>query len=403
MMGFSKEFRLLAACCRWPEDDARAAAITAAATGTVDWPKFELLALRHRVVPLAAHGIRTLPGLPEEVAARLGARASGDAVQGLALTAETLRLQGLFDAAGLPLTVAKGVPLALLAYGNVGLKTSRDIDLLTERTSMLTAARLLEANGYRSLVGDEGVLTGAGLEQALAFEKDVSFVHRHAGHIVELHFALARAPQLLPGFADHIPTQEVWIGSRAIRTLETGAYYAYLCLHGIRHTWGRLKWLADVNALLKSSHADVDALHARAKVEGIPRLSLVALSLAHEIFGLEVPRALLDEARRSLTVRIMLASARRSLTEWDGSAQWSERSMIRQRLNQLLYLEDAAYFRSTLRMIWADDPDLRALDPPAGHALGYHLLRIPSWIWRISRRALSRKLAAAGNRSAPPN
>lgn len=396
MSGFSPEFRLLAACCRWPEDEARAAAITAAAAGPLDWQQFERLALRHRVVPLAARGIRGRDGVPAEVAARLAARASAEAVQGLALAAETLRLQGLFNAAGLPLTVAKGVPLALLAYGNVGLKTSRDIDLLTERACMLPAARLLEANGYRSLVGDEGVLTEAGLEHALAFEKDVSFVHRENGHIVELHFALARVAQLLPSLADHIPTQDVRLGARPIRTLESGAYYAYLCLHGIRHTWGRLKWLTDVNALLRSGAGDVAALHARATAEGIPRLSLVALSLAHEVFGLEVPPVLLAEARRSLPVRIMVASARRSLREWDGSDQWSERSMIRQRLNQLLYLEDAAYVRSMLRMIWADDPDLRGLHPPAGRALGYHLLRVPSWIWRMSRRALSRKLGRRG-------
>ena len=46
------------------------------------------------------------------------------------MAAETVRLQRLFDEAGLPLLILKGASLAMLAYGNLGMRSAKDIDLL---------------------------------------------------------------------------------------------------------------------------------------------------------------------------------------------------------------------------------------------------------------------------------
>lgn len=38
-----------------------------------------------------------------------------------------------------------------------------------------------------------------------------------------------------------------------LRTLGDEDLFAYLCIHGALHWWNRLKWLADVNAMLAST------------------------------------------------------------------------------------------------------------------------------------------------------
>ena len=57
---FSKEFVLLAACCRWPVDRDR---VRAVAAGPIDWGAFVRIAHRHRVLAMTHHAA-SLAGLP---------------------------------------------------------------------------------------------------------------------------------------------------------------------------------------------------------------------------------------------------------------------------------------------------------------------------------------------------
>ena len=74
-------------------------------------------------------------------------------------------------------------------------------------------------------------------------------------------------------------------GARSIATLADPEHYAYLCTHGALHGWARLKWLADVDALIAVSDLGATALHERASALGAGRASAVALALREACFG----------------------------------------------------------------------------------------------------------------------
>ena len=57
-------------------------------------------------------------------------------------------------------------------------------------------------------------------------------------------------------------------GTRGLRTLGEEDLFAYLCMHGALHWWHRLKWLADINALLAPQESDVERLIGAAKAGG---------------------------------------------------------------------------------------------------------------------------------------
>ena len=57
--------------------------------------------------------------------------------ENLAMAAEASRLQRLFDEACLRVLFLKGSSLAMLAFGNIGLTGSQDIDLLVPRRDAL--------------------------------------------------------------------------------------------------------------------------------------------------------------------------------------------------------------------------------------------------------------------------
>ena len=175
---FSAEFRLAAACAMWPPSARRTEAIRAAASGPLDWPRFLRVAKRHWVVGLAHQGLREARlAVPPEIRREIGARAAILVRENLAMAAEALRLQRLFDEALLPVLFVKGSSLAMLAFGNLGLTGSQDIDLLVPREALPAATELIARAGYRRFDPPPGI-SDAQLRQLLPLRRDLGFVHQ---------------------------------------------------------------------------------------------------------------------------------------------------------------------------------------------------------------------------------
>ena len=82
-----------------------------------------------------------------------------------------------------------------------------------------------------------------------------------------------------------------WPGLQGLRTLGEEDLFAYLCMHGALHWWNRLKWLADVNALLASTPEDgVERLVRAAEARGAGRAAAQALLLCQRLLADAPPR-----------------------------------------------------------------------------------------------------------------
>ncbi len=101
---------------------------------------------------------------------------------------------------------------------------------------------------------------------------------------------------------------------RFLPTLTTDELFAYLCVHGASSAWFRLKWIADVGALLAPSPpAGIERLYRRSQALGAGRAAAQALLLCGRLFGTALPPALLAELRADRTNRWLLAIALRKL------------------------------------------------------------------------------------------
>ncbi|MEW6255104.1 MAG: nucleotidyltransferase family protein [Pseudomonadota bacterium] len=380
------EFALLAACCQWPPGPRRLSAIADAARGAIDWDRFERLVTRHRVTGLAAQGLASVQVGPATVRARLGGAALGVATAHLAMTAEALRLQRLFDAAGIRAFMVKGVAVSRLAYGEAAVKQSKDLDLVVPLEDFAKAEALLGEAGY-VLWASEAPLSPEEWALALRFAKHRGFRHP-SGTLVELHFRLERNPVAQASLGNAPPLQDVAMGEGSVRTLANPVLYTYLCIHGGGHAWRRLKWLADLAAFLASTKADLVQLHEGAAGRGARRASAVALALCHDELGLDVPPALLREARTSLVGRIFLVNARAALRA-EGRGGWGQELMVlRERLCRMLMLDSLAYLGEEVRLVLVSESDARTLRLPPRWSFLYPLVRVPLLIERIWRRTM---------------
>jgi hypothetical protein len=273
------------------------------------------MARRHRVEALAWNSLRRAGAtVPDEVATPL--REAGERIgrENLLATAESLRLANAFGEAGIPLLFLKGLALGHIAYGTVLLKAGWDIDVLVPRNAAVPAAEILAGLGYEMVI-PKGPATPERVRAAHGRSKETVWRNRARRSHVELHTGLADHPMLLPGVGIESPRQEVTITPGVtLPTLARDELFAYLTVHGASSAWFRLKWLADLAALLAGAEpTEISRLYRRSQELGAGRAPAVALLLAASLFGTALDESLRREIGSRKINRWLVEAAWRSM------------------------------------------------------------------------------------------
>ena len=287
--GLPTEFALAAACCRWAYSGEGETEVRRLAE-TVDWGEFLKACRRHRMQGLAWQALRALkvaPPAPVRIALAGDARAVAE--HGLRAARESARLADAFRAAGLPLLFLKGLAVGKLAYGNPFVKMGWDVDVLVLPADVGRAAGLLHELGYALAVPGS-----ADRLERWHRHRNQSIWRSADGLFVELHGRAVELPGLLPAISARSPRQMVGVAPGVeLPTLADDELFAYLCVHGGWSGWFRLKWLADVAALLHGRGADaIEALYDRSQQLGAERSAAQGLLLVHRLFATPLPPSL---------------------------------------------------------------------------------------------------------------
>jgi hypothetical protein len=392
---YSLEFQLAAACSMWPPSDRRTETIRAAAAGPLDWPRFLRVAKRHRVLGLAHDGLtRAQLGVPSDIAREIGAHAATLVREHLAMAAEALRLQRLFDESDLPVLFVKGASLAVLAFGNLGLSGGQDIDLLVPQETLPAATALVERAGYRRFDPPPGI-SDAQLRLLMLIRKDFCFAHPSTGIPIELHWRLFLNPHAMAESSIMAASRIVPLtNTMGLRTFGEEDLFAYLCMHGALHWWNRLKWLADVSALLASTPEDgVERLVRAAEARGVGRAAAQALLLCRRLLGTALPAQLMATLGKSATVRWLEATALEAMTTGQSERDPHDARFgtTRGSLSTFLLSRGWRYRLAELNLHLTNQNDVLTVPLPDRLRFLYPILRLPLWVWRhAAKRHISR-------------
>ncbi|HEX6370126.1 MAG TPA: nucleotidyltransferase family protein [Longimicrobium sp.] len=276
----------------------------------VDWDAFLALAARSRLLSHAHLLLAARGEVPDAVRARLRAEFLANGHLALALSAELRRLIGAMADEGARAVAYKGPALAVRAYGHLALRTYSDLDLLVASEDAATAARVLEAGGYvpahRLSPAQDAVFRRT--------DGDYPYHHPRTAVLVELHCHVSSARFCVP-----LPTAEliararpVAIGGGEVPALADDDLFLALCLHGAKHRWSRLEWLAAAAALALRARLDVDSILARASIIGARRTVLLALLLMRDALRITLPPSI-DRSIAADPVLPALAAEARAL------------------------------------------------------------------------------------------
>jgi hypothetical protein len=382
----SPEFLLVAACSAWPPTDRRTESIRNLAVSNLDWTRVVRTVARHRVAGLVHEGLsHARSAVPLETARAIEVQAQAGVRQNLACVAETLNLQRLFGDADLPVVFFKGVSLAMLAYGNLALRHSRDIDILTGPGTLTQSAALLGSAGYSRYLPSPK-FTGSQLQMWIHRCKEIGYVHPEKKIEVELHSRLFDNPAMMVDLPTTNQLQMVQLGDGVgVRTFGNEDLFAYLCAHGAVHCWFRLKWLADIAALLaQKPDGGAERLYRAADARGVGRCAAQAILLCGRLLGMALPDELITELSRDASVRWLEGIAINAITaELEPTEQ--PLGTTRNNLSHFLLRREWRYWLAELEDHLISPVDILTLPLPQ-HLRGlYPVLRLPLWLWRHRR------------------
>jgi hypothetical protein len=290
-----------------------------------------VLAEDHGVTGHLAARLRGLDAslVPPETLQALLERQRAQIFFSLRMVAELFRLLDLFASERVGALVVKGPVLAVQAYGDPAMRSYGDLDLLVRQRDIRRATQLMIAAGYGAQIPIRAIDAGKIPGQYLFSKPD-------AKPLVELHndCTLRYFPRRLPLERFFERQIRVRLDSREAPALSMEDELVFICVHGAKHLWERLMWIADVAALVsRQTSLDWDRAAASAKEVGAERMLHTGLQLAASLLRVHLPDKVLPMVKAD-PVAARLAS---QILKWLPAAGYAppgllERAVFRLRM-----------------------------------------------------------------------
>jgi hypothetical protein len=299
--GTRPEWELLLACCSPGSEAAVRERVRAAVLPVLDWPRLLALAEDHGVTPLLARCLNAhcADQVPPSWRNRLRERSRSHLFFTLSLMAELFRLEERFEREGIENMVFKGPALAVQAFGDGALRQYSDLDLFLRHRDVLRACRLLLAHGYETRLPLRDVEAGNVPGQFL-------FTRPGSPAVVELHTerTMRYVPRPLPVDAMLARRTSVKLDGRGVPAFSLEDTLVLISIHGSKHFWDRLMWIADVAALAsRRPGLDAEAALRFAREVGAARMLRLGLCLARELLDASLPEELAKDTASDAVAR----------------------------------------------------------------------------------------------------
>jgi hypothetical protein len=285
---FEKEEQLLMLCSRIDIQESELKTLRELSRDALDWTHLVEVASYHRVFPLLYYNIKKyIPNyIPDDICDRLKDLVKRNGAKNLFMLSRLLSILAQFKEHGLQVLAFKGPVLAEDVYGNVGLRTFSDLDLLISHRDLEKAVSLLRAQGFCQDIDLDPA------QYRKLVDKWHHAVLKKDGIMVELHWELTgryfsrnvEIESLLPR------VEEIEVAGHKIQMLGPEDLLLFLCVHGCHHYWVQLDSVCCIAELVKKkTNLDWELVWQLARQLGALKMVVLGLLLAREMLGLVLP------------------------------------------------------------------------------------------------------------------
>jgi hypothetical protein len=277
------------------------------------WEYLLELAEEHSVVGVMAVRLREADyaEVPDSAREALQSRIRAQHLFALSMAADLFHILQEFSAAGIETLLVKGPLISLLAYGDPAIRNYVDLDLLVRHKDILAATQRMEKLGFESDVP---------LSTLRADKIPGEYLFKWPGtrRIIELHTERTFRYYPLPMRVEDLFARQrrVALDGREVPGLSLEDEFVLNCIHGAKHFWERLMWVADIAAVV-ARHAEMDWPKAQqaARDVGAERMLHLGLQLAENLLQVRVPAAMRNAVKQDQGVNRLAERAIRWLPQ----------------------------------------------------------------------------------------
>lgn len=323
--------------------------------GGTDWHLLLELAQQHGVFGLLA--LRLLDcgerSVPRDISEELKERHRAQVMATLRLNAEMFRLLDGFAVLGVEALVIKGPVLSVRCYGDPGLRNYGDLDLIARDKDLLRVTEMMMGLGYEPRVPVAAI-------RAKKAPGEYAFLHPRTKLRIEFHTEVTFRyhPRPLPVERLFEQKARVTIDAHEIPALSPEEELLLISIHGAKHLWDRLGYIADVAAFVSRQELDWGRVKTAAAEIEAERMLRTALRLAADVLG----APLSDGIQAYVQADAVAERLTRQIIRWlpaAGSMQPGifERAKFRMRMRGGLFSSAAYLLRLSLSPTeedWAD-------------------------------------------------
>lgn len=320
-----------------------------------DWHLLLELAQQHGVFGLLA--LRLLDcgegSVPRDISEELKERHRAQVMATLRLNAEMFRLLDGFAVLGVEALVIKGPVLSVRCFGDPGLRNYGDLDLIARDKDLLRITEMMMGLGYEPRVPVAAI-------RAKKAPGEYAFLHPRTKLRIEFHTEVTFRyhPRPLPVERLFEQKARVTIDAHEIPALSPEEELLLISIHGAKHLWDRLGYIADVAAFVSRQELDWGRVKTAAAEIEAERMLRTALRLAGDVLG----APLSDGVEAYVQADSVAERLTRQIVRWlpaAGSMQPGifERAMFRMRMRGGLFSSAAYLLRLTVSPTeedWAD-------------------------------------------------
>ncbi|MGW6301846.1 nucleotidyltransferase domain-containing protein [Peribacillus butanolivorans] len=367
----------------------------------INWDEFLQLTRHHRVYPLVYSKIKYIEEelIPSHVIQILYQEYKKNTYQMLQLSGEMDLISKLFNENEIRLLFLKGPVIAEEIYGDISLRTSKDLDILISKGDLKKVEKILLNQGY------EREEVPATLYDWKWSKHHESYFHTQKKIQIEIHWRLHPAPTKEPSF------NELWERKRISLLTNYPVYYLgdedlflFLVAHGARHGWFRLRWLVDIDKMIRKRI--ITRKNGLFKNNQLNYLGRQAIVLSFQLLNTPINEEVqsLTEGKRTrklaqLTIvyiiemgRIHFNESKDLLTTYQKHQPHTIKSKLEKsfvlNLYQFSIKSNLQKFVMFIQLLYPSSADVKTLKLPKPLHFLYFPLRPFLWAWRITRKTV---------------
>jgi len=353
-------------------------------TSDLDWDLFLRYVMHHRLHPrlhlkCKEEKIQFIPSYIKDQLMHLYRR---NTLLMLQLSGEMELVSRLFAKKDIDTIFLKGPVVAQDLYGSISHRTSGDLDFLIPMEKLDEAETILVEQGYEKDDYIETVLN------------DWKWRHHHVTYYhplkqmkLEIHWRLHPGPGKETSFHD------LWKRKRVSSITQFPVYYLgcedlfhFLVVHGARHGWSRLRWLDDIQQILKQP-LNWELITSLFKQNYQTQMAGQAILLANQLLGVSLSIEMNQFIKRNRPYRLAQEAIfyLEQMVNLHNNPLPKDVAVHHQRhvIHLMSIQQKLGYFLSLMHPF---PEDVALLPLPKKMHLLYYPLRPLLWAWRKIRK-----------------